>query len=293
MESDNNPHDGGMYVKGNLMKKIASFLTLGLLILSACGSAPVAQAGLETVVAATLDGLTAEAESSGLPVSYENISFRIPPALNASVNAFTDTQWEFPSINPSNGPMPAHAIFEFTNYPVESSYPAHEGARIMVFKSSEYAAYGFTEQEAVTALLAGQESSQPIPEALVMGMFYAQEKTVDFQNGHGVRYLTQVLDGVAPISNERIFYYYQGVTNDGAYFVSAIFHVNAAFLVADGDKDSLTPPDGVPFTWDQEVDFTKYRDEITQKLNATPDENFTPSLAVFDQLIGSMEIVSP
>lgn len=233
------------------------------------------------------------AQSSGLPVTYENISFHIPLALNASVNAFTDTQWEFPSINPSNGPMPAHAIFEFTNYPVESSYPAHEGARIMVFKSSEYAAHGSTEQDAVTALLAGQESAQPIPDALVMGMFYAQGKTVSFQNGHGVRYLTQVLDGVAPISNDRIFYYYQGVTNDGAYFVSAIFHVNAAFLVATSDKEASTPADGVIFTWDQEVDFTKYLDEITRKLNDTPDESFTPSLAVFDQLIGSMEIVSP
>jgi hypothetical protein len=279
--------------KGNLMKKIATLLPLGLLILSACGSIPSAQAGLETVVAATLDGMTAVAQSSGLPVSYENISFHIPLELNASAKAFTDTQWEFPSINPSNGPMPAHAIFEFTNYPVESSYPAHEGARIMVFKSSEYAAYAPYQQDSVTALLASQESAQPIPETLVMGTFYARGKTVDFQNGHGVRYLTQVLDGIAPISNERIFYYYQGVTNDGTYFVSAIFHVNAAFLVATSDKDAPTPANGVPFTWDQEVDFTKYLDEITQRLNAIPDESFTPSLAVLDQLIGSMEIVSP
>jgi hypothetical protein len=275
------------------MKRISLILIVGMLALSACRSTPAPETGLETIVAATLDAMTATAQSSGLPISYENISFRIPLELNASATAFTDTQWEFPSINPSNGPMPAHAIFEFTNYPVESSYPAPEGARIMVFKSSEYAAYNAYEQEAITALLAGQESMQPIPEALVMGWFYAQPKTVDFQNGHGVRYLTQVLDGVAPITNQRLFYYYQGVTDDGAYFVSAIFHLTAPFLVADSEKDSLTPPDGVPFTWDQEVDFTKYRDEITLKLNDTPSENFTPSLIILDQLIESMQVVSP
>jgi hypothetical protein len=180
--------------------------------------------------------------------------------------------------------MPEHVVFKFTNYPVEV------GARIMVFKSSEYAAYG--EQEVVTALLAGQDASQPLPDALAQG-FLAQAKPVLFKNGHGVRYLTEVLTYFAPITNKEIFYYYQGVTNDGAYFVSAIFHVNASFLVADSSQNSSTPPDGVPFNYPTDPNFENYLEQISQKLNNMPPENYTPSLLLLDKLMESLQVVNP
>jgi hypothetical protein len=281
------------------MKRIPLLVIVGFIfgslfgssILAACGprgAVPDGEAELETVVAATLTSMTAAAQPSGLPVSYKNISFHIPLELNASATGSTDTRWEFPSINPSTGPMAPHAVFEFTNYPVTGEYPVGEGARLTVFKTSDYAAYGSTQQDAVTALLGGQESLQPLPEALEMVRFYGQVKPVTFQNGHGLRYLTQVLDGIAPIDNLKIFYYYQGITNDGAYFVSALFHVRIPFLVTDGHKDSITPPDGVPFAWDESLDYPKYLDEVAQKLNEASAEDFTPSLTILDQLIGSI-----
>jgi hypothetical protein len=284
------------------MKRIPLLVIAGLIfgsfIPAACswvpaGRVPDDEAALQTVVAATFTSMTAAAQSSGLPVSYENISFHIPLELNASATGSTDTRWEFPSINPSTGPMAPHAVFEFTNYPVTGGYPVGEGARLTVFKTSDYAAYGVTEQDAVTALLGGQETLQPMPEALAMVRFYGQVKPLTFQNGHGLRYLTQVLDGIEPINNLKIFYYYQGITNDGAYFVSALLHVRAPFLVADGHKDSPTPPDGVPFAWDGSLDYPAYLDQVAQKLNEASAEDFTPSLTVLDQLIESMEVTSP
>lgn len=282
------------------MKRIPLLVIAGLicgsLVFAACGAAgsvPESQGGLETVVAATFTSMTAEVQSRGLPVSYENITFHIPLELNASATGSTDTRWEFPSINPSRGPMAPHAVFEFTNYPVTGEYPVGEGARLTVFKTSDYAAYGATEQDAVTALLGGQESLQPLPEALEMGRFYVQVKPVTFQNGRGLRYLTQVLDGIAPIDNLKLFYYYQGITNDGAYFVSALFHVRIPFLVTDGHKDSITPPGGVHFAWDESLDYPKYLDEVAQKLNEASAEDFTPSLTILDQLIGSIQVTSP
>ena len=277
------------------MKKVLIVLLAGMLILTACApSQPAATSGpnVETVVAATLQALTAAApsptvQSSGLPVSYNNVSFNIPLELNASATPSTNTDVEFPYINPSNGPMPEHVVFQFTNYPVQGE------ARIMVFKASEYAAYGTPVQDAVTALLAKQDATQPLPDALLYSDIYALAKPVLFQNGHGVRYVIKPDTAIAPITNQDIFYYFMGVTNDGAYFVSAIFHVNTSFLVADGSQDSPTPPDGIPFNWGADLDFAKYRAEITQKLNDTPAENYAPSLTALDKMIESLQVTNP
>ena len=162
----------------------------------------------------------------------------------------------------------------------------------MVFKSSEYAAYGEPVQQAVTALLAGQDAVQPLPKVLAQG-FHAQVKPVPFQNGHGVRVLTEVLTGFAPITNKEIFYYYQGITSDGAYFVAAVLPVNASFLVVDGKKDSPTPPDGISFNWGAGLDFEKYLTQITQKLNDTAPETYSPSLLLLDKMIGSVQVKNP
>jgi hypothetical protein len=302
------------------MKKIWIVLPASLLILSACTPAQSgtgAVPSVETIVAATFQAMTpaapptaqptaalpttqsaatlptattmltaqpTAAQSSGIPVSYNNVTFSIPLELNASASPTTNTDVEFPYINPSGGPMAEHVVFQITNYPVQGD------AKIIVFKSSDFAAYGVPSQDAITALLKGQETIQPISKALIQGNFYAQAKPVTFKNGHGVRYLTEVLTGFAPITNQDLFYYYEGVTNDGAYFVSAIFHVTAPFLVVDGNQNSSTPPDGVPFNWGANLDFPKYLNDITQKLNNTTPENYTVPLTVLDQLIGTVHV---
>jgi hypothetical protein len=285
------------------MKKNWLVLFFCLLIFSACvPSQPQTSSGpsVETIVASTMQAMTAAqlttvqstlqptmSQPGGIPVSYNNVNFTIPLELNASSSPSTSTDVEFPYINPSGGPMAEHLVFQITNYLVQGD------AKIMVFKSSDFAAYGESSQNTITALLGGQDSVQPLPKALVQGSFYAQTKTVSFKNGHGVRYLTEVLTGIAPITNQELFYYYQGITNDGAYFVSAIFHVKAPFLVADGSQNSLTPADGIPFNWGADLDFSKYLSEVTQKMNDTSPESFTVSLIFLDHLMGSLQVNNP
>jgi hypothetical protein len=225
-------------------------------------------------------------------VSYQGISFAIPLELSASASPSTSTDVEFPYIYPGGDPMPEHVVFRFMNYPVHVPLEA----RIMVFKASEYASYSEILQAAVSALSAGQgqDTLQPLPDALVQGEFYAQSKPIAFKNGHGVRYLTQVLTDVGPINNEGLFYYYQGISTDGAYFVSAIFPVNADFLPANGLQDTATPPDGVPFDWQaSNLDYPAYLEAVTQKLNDTSAESYTPSLLTLDRLIESIQVSNP
>jgi hypothetical protein len=225
-----------------------------------------------------------------VPISYQNISFALPLELSASANGSTSTDIEFPYIYQEGDPMAEHMIFGFTGYPVR----VPREPRIMVFRASEYSSYSEILQEAVTALSAGQDTLQPLSHALVQGEFYAQAKPVTFKNGHGVRYLTQVLTDSGPINNEGLFYYFQGITTDGAYFISAIFPVNADFLPANGLSDTVTPPDGVPFDWQgSQLDFPAYLTAVTQKLNDTPAERYTPSLLTLDRLIESIQVSNP
>ncbi len=275
------------------VKKLILLSVSLLILLAACQPAQPATSAPDvgTAVAQTLETLTAAAPTavpvSGSPVSYHNISFDIPLALNASAVPSTTNDVEFPYINPSNGPMPEHAVFSFTNYPLP------RGGKIMVFKAAEYAAYGEPLQETVTALLAGQDAAQPLPDVLVDGHFYAQAKAVNFKNGHGARYLLQSMDAPVPINNQGLFYYYQGITTDGAYFVSATFGVNAVFLAANSDPNFAVPPDGVPFGNGTGFDYNAYLKAVTQKLNDTPAESFAPSPGTLDKIIESLQISTP
>ena len=111
-------------------------------------------------------------------------------------------------------------------------------------------------------------AGQPLPESLpflpifnAAQVFHSNEQPLAFQNGTGIRFLTQYAQAPYPVNNQSLFYTFQGLTDDGAYYVSAILPINAAFLSADGNPESPPPSDGVPFDWDnfENVDASIYR----------------------------------
>ena len=71
-------------------------------------------------------------------------------------------------------------------------------------------------------------------------MFHAQYQVFPFGSGGGIRYLTLYAQYYAPINNHDLFYTYQGLTNDGKYWVSAILPINNPILPDNGDN----PPGG-------------------------------------------------
>jgi len=256
---------------------------------------PVSQPGIETVVTATFQALTAQAPSpiqnNGQLVTFNNVSFTIPNGLNLTVSPVVSTDTEYPFIYPREEPMPSHVRFEIGNFPI-TSYP-EDSNEILVFNAQEYAAYSANLQETVSALITGQDAIAPFPESLVDGYFFAQAAPIRFQNGHGVRYLEEVLTGIAPINNQELFYYFQGITDDGMYFISARLHISASFLVADSNANSVTPANGIPFIWNPS-DFNpqKYYQDIEEKLNNTSPDEFTPSIDQLDELIMSILITN-
>lgn len=124
-------------------------------------------------------------------------------------------------------------------------------------------------------------------------LFASNVQAISFQNGSGVRFLTEYGQYPAPVNNHELFYHFQGFTNDGEYYIIAIFPVTAPVLAETGDAGSPLPSGGIlyPFFADPDPEsLQKYYGEVASLLNATSPEIFTPSIGQLDALIQSMQI---
>ena len=116
--------------------------------------------------------------------------------------------------------------------------------------------------------------------------FCAQPQILDFQNGKGVRYISYYSQGPNPVMDREVFYTFQGLTDDGAYYVSAFFPVQTGVFPAEPPTCSRCgEPDYDPF-----AEWAPILTEQLVILNAQPGERFAPSLNVLDDLIQSIHI---
>ena len=114
-------------------------------------------------------------------------------------------------------------------------------------------------------------------------VFNAQAKFVDFQSGSGIRFLSMYAQAIYPVDNYNIFFTYQGISADNAYFISMVLPINSAALPFNAED----PADYEAFI----NNFSKYLEETSSLLNAEAPERFTPSLNALDAMIASMRIV--
>lgn len=124
-------------------------------------------------------------------------------------------------------------------------------------------------------------------------LFASNIQTISFQNGRGIRFLTEYGQYPAPVNNHEMFYHFQGFSDDGEYYIVAIFPITAPVLAETADAGSPLPSDGVlyPFFADPNVDtLQKYYSDVANLLNATSQESFTPSINQLDALIQSMYV---
>lgn len=113
-------------------------------------------------------------------------------------------------------------------------------------------------------------------------IFGSHIQVIPFQNGQGVRFLTQYAQGIVPINNHELVYTYQGLTRDGAYYIVGIFPINLAGLPDDNKWNGQEPPAG--------SDYRKYIDGVVNKLHQQPASAYSPDLGKLDALIQSIEI---
>ena len=292
------------------MKKQTLFGILGAaIILSACSLSmgipltptPVDQVG--TIVAMTMQALTAVPSpgvstpnpTNGIPVSYENVAFVIPTGVASAV-----TPEKMTAVDTNSGApweiAPTHLRFTFTGYPLQGKLL---GPQIYVYPADAYAQVNSNAGEQIGRLKKALAGSPVLKETLPNVPFFnathiiaANIKLINFQNGGGVRELTQYDQYPAPINNHEFFYHFEGLTSDGQYYVIAVLPITDPVLAEDEKPESPVPTGGVPLpagTGPNDV----YYISVTQKLNALSPENYTPSLNALDALIQSILVNTP
>lgn len=122
-----------------------------------------------------------------------------------------------------------------------------------------------------------------LPPSNAVQMFRAQAQYLSFAGGRGIRYLTQLSQGPVPVSNQELFYTFQGLTDDGATYVAAYFPVALPALPDThqlNDEAYAAMMEGWP----------DYVAETVDLLNEQPATAYTPDLAALDALISSLSV---
>jgi len=116
--------------------------------------------------------------------------------------------------------------------------------------------------------------------------FCAQPQIVHFSGGKGIRYISYYAQGPNPVLEREVFYTFQGLTEDGKFYVSALFPIETGvFPVEPPPCPRCSEPGYDPF-----AEWNAVLAEQLARLNAQPVDGFTPSLTILDELIQSIEI---
>jgi hypothetical protein len=121
-----------------------------------------------------------------------------------------------------------------------------------------------------------------LPISTAGSAFTAQVDYLSFNGGEGVRYIRNMAQSVDFILNRGVHYTFQGITDDGQYYLAAIFPIRTDALPDDPDPN---------FDWDEFTEnYTEYVQETTDMLDALTDEEFEPNLILLDDVARSLFI---
>ena len=233
---------------------------------------------------------TAETEPAPVPdVSYEGISFSFDKNIAAAISPAIIPGQNLGEDYMPGDTYPTYYEFSISGYAVGNHF--HTPV-INVYPVAEYRSISTMASNIIDNLQAalvnhpsgGASENLPfLPIWNAAQIFSAKVTYFDFQNGSGVRYLTMYGQALYPVDNQNLFYTYQGLTSDGQYYISAVLPVTNPILPDDG---STTVDDWMAFDQNWET----YIVGVLQTLNGQSAENFTPSLALLDEMMASFSI---
>jgi len=131
---------------------------------------------------------------------------------------------------------------------------------------------------------------------------HAREAYLDFANGAGVRGLVQYMQDYFFYTNNGLTYEFNGLTEDGRYFIHVRYPVSVPFLME--LSGGTLPPNNInpgaiavpewPGDYEQQRKVIEaYNNEALQRFQEMSDSEVLPDLALLDQLVQSMEIRQP
>jgi hypothetical protein len=286
--------------------KFISLSVLAGLVLAACSAtAPAPVAPSPTAAPATVKAATvAPAAPVSVPTPVPTVE---PTVVPTNLGAATFNHWSFnydltlaqqvtattiPAQNPgTDAPdwaiVPAYDEFNFVGYPSRNTY--HK-PRIEIYAVDEFAAINPSVKDQIDRLKqllsdapAAPDKIPVLPVFNASQVFRSQIKYLNFQNGQGIRFVTQYDQAFIPINNLEVFYTFQGLTSDGRYYIAAILPVATNALP---DTDQPSPEQQAAFN--TAGGFEAYLGPVVQTLNGLPPTDFTPNLEQLDAMLQSL-----
>lgn len=226
-------------------------------------------------------------ELSPVPdILFDGVSFRYDHDLADTINpekdpGLVDGANEFWNI-------PPHLKFTFINWALADAF--HDAA-IRVYPVADFRAVNPAVSEYLDKLQTVLEAQPADHEDIRVGDLFnaaqfirSQVDYLEFQNGRGVRFLSQYGQAAWPIGWPHLFYTFQGLTDDGAFYISVILPVHHL---------SLPYPDDVVMDDAFYDNFVNYRTEMQTQLNGEDPALFEPSLLVLDELVETLLVENP
>ena len=310
-------------MQSTLLKKVCSFLSLFILITLACDMSVTLQSPTSPPTLHAYTRVPASEGPTQIPASPTSL-----PATLAPGEAATATQLSFEGIEVTVDPLsvvispafasgasglqipraegeiadwettPGHVQLRLEGYLLQNRF--HQ-PQIYVYPAQAYAEMvpaAFESMHRLNNLIydpAAPISSDQLPLVPFFNagqIFASNIQVISFQSGQGVRFVTEYAQYFASANNHDLFYHFQGVTRDGAYYIVAILPISNPVLAETSDAEAPLPTGGVPYPLMAEpnADMQLYYKSITDVLNATPPEAFTPTIHQLDLLIQSMRI---
>jgi hypothetical protein len=283
---------------GGSMKRFLACLTILAIVLLACNISTPTTSGVtpQPGVTDTIGGGQNPTKTATEPVSVtvtdtptpapnvscNELSFYLDPDLASNIHCETIPQ----AISPTGiGTNPQYTKVSLEGYILSDRFMKPV---ISVFPVDPYTQlepdFIPGEVTALQALIAGGaigSSELPLlPTQYARQLFFAQYTVVAFQNGSGIRYITQYAQAYYPVNNHDMFFSYQGLTSDGKYWISIILPISHPSLPENGDNppaDLYNNPD-------------PYYAQMTSQLNGVLPKSFNPSIVKLNALIKSITI---
>lgn len=257
---------------------------------------------VKTIPASSVEG-QACTEPAVLPiangkVSYNNISFELDPALTTAVMAQSCPALPLSADQAPGEAHPPYTAFSFPDYNRDNTDYQPE---VRVYE----VAGDMTEYTAPLNMLPELQSileERPDPVDWYRAPLKARQAYLDFANGSGVRGLVQYMQDFFFFTNNGLVYEYNGLTQDGGYFVSIRYPVSVPFLM-ELDGFALPPanlnPQAIaipewPSDFEQQRQVIEaYNTEALDRFEQMHDSDASPDLTLLDKLVQSIQIGTP
>lgn len=229
-----------------------------------------------------------EAAPAGVEVSCGSVFFRFDPALADGANCATVAAVPNSGDFPYWEIVPEHIRVTFDGYVLADRF--HD-PRILVYPVAEFESLNEFSARPIGDLQALLEArpqvfEEPLPFLPPFNagqIFRTQVRYLEFKGGAGVRFLTLYGQALRVINNDELFYTFQGLTQDDAFYVAVVLPASHPSLPAEGD---LAPEEYDAFAENLEA----YLKATEQSLEAEAAASFVPDLGLLDAMIQSLEV---